>query len=182
MGLYYVLRLYLSSPQTYKFICKYQTGCVIPFGYNLAAMNVFPTFVIGTDSGAGKNFEEMDYQNDKDVSVLMGEIVTKIENKENCELWFTCESGKIYAMYHDQDCCESVGVDDIEGDLNDLLNSPILQAEEVASELPARDNYDESFTWTFYKLATVKGYVTLKWYGTSNGYYSESVSFNLTNP
>lgn len=94
---------------------------------------------------------------------------------------FTTADGTQYAMHHVGDCCESVDIEDINGDLQDLVGSPILQAEEVVSTdpQPGQEVSDyESFTWTFYKLATAKGYVTIRWYGSSNGYYSESVDFD----
>ena len=84
-------------------------------------------------------------------------------------------------FYHQQDCCESVYIDDICGDLQDLVGEPLLLAEEVSNEefeaeFENKQEYSESYTWTFYKFATRKGYVDVRWYGTSNGYYSESVS------
>lgn len=83
---------------------------------------------------------------------------------------------------HSQDCCESVWVDDIVGDLSDLEETPILKASEDTNcddlrEEDVTSGYTpESFTWTFYNFSTIKGHVTIRWYGTSNGYYSESVS------
>lgn len=108
------------------------------------------------------------------ISELVGKVVTKIENNSyRDELLFHTDSGT-YIMHHLQSCCENVSVDDIVGDLDDLLNSEILNAEEITE---CGDDKYISSTWTFYKIATIKGYITIKWYGTSNGYYSEKVSF-----
>jgi hypothetical protein len=110
-----------------------------------------------------------------DFSELLGKIIIKIESSgDGTDLHFYLSNGAIYQQYHDQDCCESVSIDDIEGDLDDLIGSRILQADESTN---TGNSNGESETWTFYKLATIKGYVTIKWYGTSNGYYSESVNF-----
>jgi len=112
---------------------------------------------------------------------LVGKVLVSVENKENDELVFTLDTGEKYKLYHSQDCCEGVSIEDIIGDLNDLVGSPILMAEEVTSRTNPEDvtkEYQDSFTWTFYKLATIKGYVTVRWYGESNGYYSESVDWS----
>lgn len=106
---------------------------------------------------------------------LFGKTITKIVVSDDKEtVTFTDNEGNKYQMYHFQDCCESVYVEDITGDLNDLLNTPIIKAEENTSE---EDFECGSLTWTFYNIATVKGHVTIRWYGESNGYYSEDVSF-----
>ena len=97
----------------------------------------------------------------------------------NDELRFTTDLGEIYALYHIRDCCESVTIEDICGDLDDLVGSEILLAEESIQERPdgCEEWQDASETWTFYKMATHKGAVTIRWFGSSNGYYSESVDF-----
>lgn len=112
---------------------------------------------------------------------LKGKTIVKIEGMEKDSgcIEFFCSDGTKYVMNHEQDCCESVYLEDVCGDKEDLLNSPILLAEEVKNaDGPALNEYEESWTWTFYKLATIKGTVTLRWYGTSNGYYSEDVDFH----
>lgn len=99
------------------------------------------------------------------------------------DMVFQSEDGRKWRFYHAQDCCENVSIEDIIGDLGDLVGSPILQAEEVSSDDGAKDPESaESFTWTFYKFATIKGSVTVRWLGESNGYYSESVDFAEPDP
>lgn len=124
-----------------------------------------------------------------DFSILLGKTLLSckvISAYGKNVLQFTTTGNETFRMCHEQDCCESVYIQDITGDLNDLLNTPILQAEEVSSRDTPIDidtPYDEgSYTWTFYKLATIKGSVTIRWFGTSNGYYSESVSLYKCDP
>lgn len=103
-----------------------------------------------------------------------GKTFTSIKVVENdTKIIFTDILGKKYKMYHIQDCCEEVNVEDICGDINDLLNIPIIHASERSQ---VDENAMESGTWTFYHLATRSGSVVIRWYGESNGYYSESVS------
>ena len=110
-----------------------------------------------------------------DISALLGQTLKSfVVSDSETEVFFETTNGDRYAMYHEQECCEDVYLQDVNGELSDLVGSPLIQAEE-SSENPTEGNF-ESATWTFYKLATIKGYVTLRWFGQSNGYYSESVS------
>jgi hypothetical protein len=101
-------------------------------------------------------------------------ILDHIDDKR--EILFTLEDQSIFKMFHRQDCCEDVFIEDICGFINDLIGSPITIAECVTNQTDSGALFDDSYTWTFYKLASVKGYVTIRWYGCSNGYYSEEVN------
>jgi hypothetical protein len=130
---------------------------------------------------------------------LIGKILTEIVITKDLDVvTFTTSEGQSFIMHHHQDCCECVWVEDICGDLDDLLHTPVLQAfvkshtrddmemikcykEEATKRLLGQDKNDydleDSATWTFYTIVTFKGSVTIRWCGTSNGYYSEEVSF-----
>lgn len=109
---------------------------------------------------------------------LIGHTLIDIEVLKNTDKGDVIKfvgSGFTYIMWHDQQCCENVTIKEIVGDLKDLIGSPLVQAEEVVKKGKSSD--DMSDTWTFYKFATIKGYVTITWYGEFNGYYSEEVDF-----
>ncbi len=140
----------------------------------------------------------MGYNDICNVNELVGKTLKDIlHDKENEAVFFLTDDDVGYVMNHNQNCCEHVSVESITGDLSDLIGTPILVAEERTSG--QRDNelwgtvpdhiyieawrtkkdswVPESETWTFYTLRTIKGSVDIRWHGTSNGYYSESVDF-----
>lgn len=116
---------------------------------------------------------------------LQGRMLCKVVNLNNDELRFHLTEDHYVRMYHRQDCCESVSIEDIVGDLDDLVGTPLLLAEEVSNYEPEENTvdedsyYSESETWTYYRFRTIKGSVDIRWYGTSNGYYSESVDIEI---
>jgi hypothetical protein len=131
-----------------------------------------------------------------DVSDMLGKTIDQIymplESECQDVIIFECDDGSVYLMYHEQDCCESVEIEDICGELDWLIGKPLTKAEEVCMSnddegVPEPADgpscyWGDSYTWTFYHFATLKGYVDIRWYGESNGYYSESVDFVCLRP
>ena len=118
-------------------------------------------------------------------SDLYSQTIESIEvDRDNEVIFFNVALGSTdkisYRMSHYRECCESVVIEDICGELEWLIGEPILRAEERINHDPTVNKSETltfSETWTFYELATIKGSVTIRWYGESNGYYSEKVSF-----
>jgi hypothetical protein len=117
----------------------------------------------------------------QELDKIIGRVPVNIIQTDD-EITFHFGDGSKGVFYHSQDCCESVNVEDVTGDWADLLNTPLLVAEERSSEEAPEGSArrDDSDTWTFYTFRSIRGSVDVRWHGSSNGYYSESVYFNLT--
>ena len=112
------------------------------------------------------------YDKHVNVSDMLGKTFSRVVADEDT---VTFQNDEVrYVLYHSKDCCESVGVEEIIGDLEDLEGWPLLISRED-HDADGPELNEESYTWTFYNFATFKGYVTIRFLGTSNGYYSEDV-------
>jgi len=119
-----------------------------------------------------------------EITQLLGRVFTSVRGQIGASaLTFTTVEGNHFELLQPGPLSE-VLIEDICGDLGDLEDAPLLQAEEVSSETedlssddPEYETYNTtSITWTFYKFATRKGYVTVRWRGISaNGAYAENV-------
>ena len=107
------------------------------------------------------------------INDMVGKVFTSV-TQDGREMIFANDTEK-FKFLHWQDCCESVYIESIVGELSDLEGEPLLIAEEVSGEAPVLEDYHEVVEWTFYKFATRKGYVDVRWMGESNGYYSTGV-------
>jgi hypothetical protein len=114
-----------------------------------------------------------------ELDVLLGRSITSIEGIDNDYIYITLDNGDCFAIYHSQDCCESVGVYDTIGNVADVIGSPVLGADinHVEPEGIPEDTYYDSHTWTVYTITTAKGSFVIRWLGQSNGYYGECPYF-----
>ena len=114
--------------------------------------------------------------------LFSGRTIAKVEGLElgETEIYIYFSKNEYIKMYHQQDCCENVDLDDICGN-TELEGAIFYELVEKKSdvELEAKEEYDESYTWTFYTIKTSKGYLDLRWYGSSNGYYGEGVDLEI---
>jgi len=107
---------------------------------------------------------------------LSGLVLEKLENKDD-EILIQA-SGRKFTMKHEQDCCENVTVESIKGNVESALGETIIDATEHSnSDEPKLDKWHDSWTWTYYTIRTQSETIVIRWYGASNGYYSERVDF-----
>lgn len=93
-------------------------------------------------------------------------------------LYFDLDDGKTILLTGGDKWNPDIWIEDICGDLQDLVGEPLRMAEERSDDNHADEPMDGGLawqTWTFYRLATIKGYVTIRWLGVSpeNGAYGE---------
>ena len=107
---------------------------------------------------------------------LLGKKIKTVCMKEDPDsILFVFEDNSFAIMCHEQECCEVVYIEDINGDLSELEGAVLYSFEEASN---SDEDAFESATWTFYRIKSSKGYMDIRWYGKSNGYYSESVQVN----
>ena len=113
---------------------------------------------------------------------MVGKTVTGITGchvgSEDMEIKFA--DGAVCRMWHQEDCCESVRIEEIHGDPVDFVGQVIVSAEASEVYTPATADGDQMDT--FYKLACANGYLTIRWLGESNGYYGTAVAVDWLQP
>lgn len=112
---------------------------------------------------------------------FIGKSIDRIDGGESGSdsVTFFFTDGTAVVSYHSQDCCESVSIERVDGDIAALIGQSILEASGEYGDDPAPPHAD-SYTWTHHKLRTSAGEVDFVWLGESNGYYGETPYTRIT--
>jgi hypothetical protein len=125
----------------------------------------------------------MDDMETRRLEEIEGRILVRVEQEYDERLTLFFYDGSKAIFHHEQDCCELVEIEDVSGDWEALYGHPVIVAEERSScSEDGFDSRDNSDTWTFYTFRTNGGTVDVRWHGSSNGYYSESVDYVFLEP
>lgn len=117
-----------------------------------------------------------------ELSSLVGEVLTYIDTDGSDEIMLTTASGRKIKIYHEQDCCETVRIEDTKGNWHDLIGKVIVEAvHDVNPSGESEPEYTDSWTRTNLVFKVDDATVISKWIGESNGYYSESVDIKEIN-
>jgi hypothetical protein len=123
---------------------------------------------------------------------MLNHTMVRVEGEAGANAFqLQSSDGTVFTFYHQQDCCESVYIEDVIGDIKDLVGEPILLAEQVdvggwyaenpCEPEPNHEEYGQAVDSTWYRFATIKGYVTVRWVGIST-YYSTAVELRIERP
>lgn len=102
--------------------------------------------------------------------------------KHSDEVTIIFTDGSCLKFYHQQSCCETVLLEDFDIIPEWLVDSNIISVEERISRsgegVKPLNDWAESYTWSFYVIKTSSSTMVLRWYGESNGWYSEEVDID----
>ena len=104
------------------------------------------------------------------------EVLKKEEGYPDDKIVFST-GGEALTMFREKEGSCEFYIEGVVGKLNKLLNSPITIAEEITEE--GQTDYDDNIVWTFYKVGTCNGYVTIWWNGSCDGSYSKTPKFKV---
>ena len=109
---------------------------------------------------------------------FVGLTVSAVHCDGQSEIFIKFSNGEIACIQHIQDCCESVGIERIDGDFKSLVGKKLVDCSEERGDDPewyVWRGYRESYTWTIQKFVAEDGCAaTVYWLGESNGHYGET--------
>ena len=101
---------------------------------------------------------------------ILGVVGLKAQSEQ---LVIKTDRGEL-TLKHEVDCCEAVYLEEFTGTAESLVGAIVTSFTKDTRE-GEQDRGSHVEMWTFYNLVTSRQDLSLRWYGSSNGYYSIAV-------